>query len=344
MPLMIDTEPVRFGIAGLGRAGSFHAERLGLREDSRVVAAYDDCQSALDRAPAVSQNTSTDWHDFLGDERIEGVLLATPPAAHAELAIASLAAGKHVLVETPLCLHVYEADAIAAAAARSGKQVFVCQTRSWNDDFRMARQVLDTGELGKLLSIKSIHWQYSPFATGTNSVTNGVPATSAAPVCEWRRHAATGGGLLWEAGIHDFDQLLQLVDRAPESVYGRLIPSLHGECDEGFLAVVNFPEGLTAHVEASRVASAPLATGWVISGSLGSYGGFTQYTPTAEGEVVDVPLNRMSANPDDLYRQVVQCVRQGAANPTPLPQARATIALIEAIRTSARTGKPVTLA
>jgi scyllo-inositol 2-dehydrogenase (NADP+) len=343
MPLSTDVAPVRVGVAGLGRAGSYHLERLRLREDSRVVALYDDCPGALGRAPVGSPcRAYRSWQEFLDDNQIELVLVAAPPAAHAELAIAALAAGKQVAVETPLCLNLFEADAIAAAAERSGGRVYIAQTQRWTEDFRTAQGTLATGELGEPRNLKLINWHYNPRARPAESGSFGDGVLSMP--FDWRGQASTGGGLLWEFGVHYFDQLLQLAGRAPESVFARLNPEAGNPCDDAFLAIVNFSGGLTAHVEASRVAAAPLSTGWMISGELGSYAGFTQYVPNRAGEVVDLPLPPAPLAADEFYRQVVNNLRHGAPNPVPLGQARQTLALIEAVRRSARTGQVVAVA
>jgi scyllo-inositol 2-dehydrogenase (NADP+) len=346
MPLPAPFLPVRVGVAGLGRSGMFHVERLGLHDDCRVVALYDDCSAARDRAGMESAPMHPRWDEFLANRSIELVLLATPPAHHAELAIQALAAGKHVLVETPLCMNLAEADALVAASTRSGRCVSVFHARRWDDDFRAARLALASGELGRPLSMKFINWHYNPFPRGDTAAPGKVPSSSTdhfrlGPV-DWRLHAQTGGGVLWEFGIHYFDQLLLLAGRLPQTVYGQVFPSIPGEpTDDGFLAIVSFPGDLVAHVEAHRAAAAPLPTGWTIVGDRGSYAGFTQFTATPEGEIVDIPLTRVSADADELYLEVFRHIRTGAANPVPVGQIRSVIALIEAVRRSARCGQVV---
>jgi scyllo-inositol 2-dehydrogenase (NADP+) len=286
------------------------------------------------------------WDAFLADSSVELVLLATPPAHHAEMAIQALAAGKHVLVETPMCLNLAEADAVVDAGTRSGRCISVAHTRRWDDDFCTARQALAGGELGRPLSMKFVNWHYNLCPRGDNAAPGKVPSSSTdhfrlGPV-DWRLHAQTGGGVLWEFGIHYFDQLLLLAGRLPQTVYGQVFPSIPGEpTDDGFLAIVSFPGDLVAHVEAHRAAAAPLPTGWTIVGDRGSYTGFTQFTPTSEGEIVDIPLNRVSTDADELYLQVFWHIRTGAPNPVPAAQVRPVIALIEAVRSSARCGQAV---
>ncbi len=332
-------------MAGLGRAGMFHIERLGLRDDCRLVALYDDCPAVRHRAGGATAIVHDGWNAFLADPQIELVLLAAPPALHAELAIQSLAAGKHVVVETPLGLNLAEADAVIAAGQRAGRSISVAHTRRWDDDFRTARAALAGGELGRPLAMKFVNWHYNPPWLRDSVHSPGrAPAAGGddgLPPVHWRSHAASGGGVLWEFGVHCFDQLLQLAGAAPQTVYARLFPGPAETADDGFLAVIGFPGNLTAHAEVHRASPAPLSTGWMIVGDRGSYAGFTQYSATAEGEVVDVPLSPQSAPADEFYGQLARHLRLGAHNPVPAEQARAVIALIEAVRQSALRGQAV---
>jgi predicted dehydrogenase len=319
-----DFAPVRIAVVGLGRSGIYHIERIGLRDDCRVVALYDDCPQALDRADIARARTHARWSDLLADDEVELVLLATPPAQHAELAIAALAAGKHVAIETPVGMNLAEADAIRAASGRSGRTASVLHTRRWDDDFRTARDTLAAGTLGRPRAIKFINWHYNP----RRSV-------------DWRDDALTGGGVLWEFGVHCFDQLLQLAGQSPESVFARMRLSPAAGADDAFLAIVNFAEGLVAHIEVDRLAPAPLQTGWTILGEAGSYSQFTHYAPNPDGEVADLPLAPVVPEFDEYYARLVQHLRLSAANPVSVEEARGPIALIEAVRKSARRGEVV---
>jgi len=324
----------------------YHVERIGLRDDCRVVALYDDCSAARDHAAVEGAPTYSRWDEFLADPQVELVLLATPPAHHAEPAIQALAAGKHVIVETPLSLNLAEADALIAAGARAGRSICVAHTRRWDDDFCTARQALAGGELGRPLSMKFINWHYNPRARRASRVLGTEPQSAdeqfrLGPV-NWHRHTQTGGGVLWEFGVHYFDQLLLLAGRLPQTVYGRVFPSASGELfDDGFLAIVTFPDHLVAHIEAHCTSAVPQPAGWMIVGDRGSYSGFTQYTPTPEGEIVDVPLTRISVDGDEFYQEVIRHIRTGAPNPVPAEQVRPVIALVEAVRQSARSGQVV---
>ena len=324
MPTVVNFAPVRVAVAGLGRAGMFHVERLGLRDDCQVVAAYDDCPLAVERSGRPPVPFAESWKELLANDEVELVIIATPPALHAEMAISALASGKHVAVETPLGLNVAEVDAIRAAGRRSGKAVSVLHTRRWDDDFQTACEVLSAGSLGPPRAIKFINWHYNP----SNAV-------------DWRTDAATGGGVLWEFGVHYFDQLLQMAGSHPESVFARLHSSRDARVDDAFLAVVSFAGGLVAQIEVDRLATTPLQTGWIIAGDSGSYANFTQYTTNPDGEVVDLPLMPVAAEVDEFCTRLVRHLRRGSANPVTAEEARGSMALIEAVRKSARTGEVV---
>jgi predicted dehydrogenase len=100
---------------------------------------------------------------------------------------------------------------------------------------------------------------------------------------------------------------------------------------------------LVAQIEVSRVAPAPLSTGWIIAGASASYAGFTRYRPNPDGEVVDLPVTPVRGEVDEFYAQLVRHVRFGEPNPVPAEEARDAIALISAARQSARTGQIVSI-
>ncbi|MSR56186.1 MAG: Gfo/Idh/MocA family oxidoreductase [Planctomycetaceae bacterium] len=331
--------PLGIGVVGLGHAGTYHIERIGLRDDCQVVAAFDDCPDAARQAAGLVPRVATSRVELLDDPSIELIVLATPPASHAALAIEALAARKHVLVETPLCLGTVEADAILAAAARADRSVIVAQTRRWENDFYLARQCVERGIFGPLETIKHVSWQY-----GIPSRRPAGPGPQLA-AHRWRDDHSTGGGVLWEFGVHDFDQLLQLAGEPAQSVFVEpCAGSGTAGIMEGFLAVVRFPSGVRAHIEVNRSAPVSMQTGWIVVGRLGTYSAGTQFTVHPDGEVVDVPLPPAFCDPDEFYAAVVRHVREGAPNPIPAGEARQTIAVIEAALSSARCGQamPVT--
>jgi predicted dehydrogenase len=330
-------------VIGLGKAGCWHLERFGLRSDFSTVVACDECPDAARHAAGLAPRIVVDRREFLRDPHVELVLIATPPATHASLAIEALSAGKHVVVETPVALNQFETDAILEAERRSGRSVIVAHQRRWDSDFQLARECLIAGEIGPPTEIKFVHWQYSLEASRTSPGASPAGTVPGLPR-KWRDDPHRGGGTLWEFGTHLFDQLLLLVGEAPVSVFARLQAHDTSAVDTGFQAYIQFPSGLTAQIEFNRGAVAPLETGWVIAADKGSYARRTQFTLTEEGEIVDVPLTFNQPPEGEFHAAVARHLRGEIPNPVPIREARLVIALIEAARRSAACGLPVAVA
>ncbi len=88
--------------------------------------------------------------EMLDDPGIDLVDICTPPSNHAEAVIAALRAGKHVLVEKPICLEAREADAMMRAAKQSGKLLMVAQVLPFIPEFEFAAHAVRSGKYGKL--------------------------------------------------------------------------------------------------------------------------------------------------------------------------------------------------
>ena len=114
--------PIRVGIAGLGRSGwDIHARLLEpLAEHYTVTAVVDGDPArrdeAVDRFDCAAYAT---YEDLLADPGVELVVVALPSHFHADAAVAGLAAGKHVVVEKPMATSLADADRMVAAAAAS---------------------------------------------------------------------------------------------------------------------------------------------------------------------------------------------------------------------------------
>lgn len=326
-------DPVRWGVFGLGRWGMYHIERLGLRDDCHVLAAYDDDPATRARAAGLACR-SIPWEQMLGDPDIEVLLIAGDLSQRASRAIRALEAGKHVVLERPMCVSLAEADAILSAGKAAQKMVTVCQLARWDEDFRTAQAACETGALGNLLSADLMIRQYHPRArpgreTGMEDANPDGSARAA--------------GVLWEFGANCFDQLLQLVPKTPLYVSSALMSDEDPRCQQSFAASIKFAGGITASIGIDQHSFVPLHTGWMLQGTSGGYASSTEYTATPEGEVVDVPLTPLPNAWDRYYAGVVGHLRRGEPNPATAEEGRATLRLILAVEESAREGRVVRL-
>src|ERR1041384_4869078 len=95
-------------------------------------------------------DVQTDWRKLIQRDDVQIVDICTPGDSHAEIAIAALQAGKHVLCEKPLANSVAEAEAmVSAAAAASGKNMVAFNYRRV-PAVALARQLVEGGRLGQI--------------------------------------------------------------------------------------------------------------------------------------------------------------------------------------------------
>lgn len=127
------------------------------------------------------------------DPAIDLVVIASPNASHAPLAIAALVAGKHVVVDKPFTLSLQEADAVVAAARQADRLLSVFQNRRWDADFLTLRRLIDTGTLGRVAAFHSHFDRFRPVVQD-----------------RWRERDEAGGGLWYDLGPHLLDQAVQL--------------------------------------------------------------------------------------------------------------------------------------
>jgi predicted dehydrogenase len=134
------------------------------------------------------------------DPTVDIAVVATAPSLHARLARELLAAGKHVVVEKPMCLTVAEADELLAAAAAADRTLTVHQSRRWDGDYRALRRLIQQGALGDVFNIET-------FVGGFDH-----------PCRAWHSEESVSGGAVYDWGSHHLDWILQLYGSAPARV------------------------------------------------------------------------------------------------------------------------------
>lgn len=153
---------VRHAVIGLGGQGTRHAQ---------VFSSFPDCEVAVvcdvdpERRAKVGERLpkarlEEDYRRILEDDTIDSVSIATPDHWHTPLALAALAAGKHVYVEKPCAQTIQEAKLLKDAAARSGKCVQQGTQGRSGASLRDAVAFMQEGGLGKIRLAKAINHQF----------------------------------------------------------------------------------------------------------------------------------------------------------------------------------------
>lgn len=193
---------INVGIVGYGYAGrNFHSYLVGLADGlhlEAIASSRPDKRGQIVAERGCRAVESID--DLLGDPRIDLVVLATPHDTHAALAISALEAGKHVVTDKVMCLSVEEADAMIAAAHRTGRMLSVFHNRRWDWDYQTVRKIIADGLIGR------------PYLYECAVLGYGTPRG-------WRAEAERSGGVLHDWGAHLLDQALQLVPSTVVEVF-----------------------------------------------------------------------------------------------------------------------------
>lgn len=126
-------------LPGIARTPGLRVTCLAGRKESRL-------RSLAERFDVT--RTTTDYEALLADDTIQGVVIATPHPLHVPAGLAALKAGKHLLMQKPLCGDMAEADAFADAAAASGRTV-LCLPH-FGDAAYLARQMAQGGAIGTI--------------------------------------------------------------------------------------------------------------------------------------------------------------------------------------------------
>jgi len=144
---------VGFGIIGCGGIASyFHIPELREVNEARIVSVSDikPHRAELTAKKFGVKSWYADYHHLLARDDVEAVVVATPHPTHAQIAIDSMEAGKHVIIQKPMTTSVKDADRIVEAAKRHSSLKAMALPFVYFDlpAFDYAKDLLNKGELG----------------------------------------------------------------------------------------------------------------------------------------------------------------------------------------------------
>jgi predicted dehydrogenase len=200
---------LRIAIAGCGRMGRLHSERVLRDGRGRVTALFDidpNAAQALEHGPAKEARLFGRFEEFVELGNADAAIICTPTQHHFEQAAAFLCRGIPVLCEKPLARTRAEILELSAAAQRAGTVLCVgYQRRSWAS-YRSLRRLVQSGEFGPVCTVLSSNlenWQQTIAGT-------------------WRDDPqANPGGFIGDAGSHKLDAAFWVTGLAPSDVFAR---------------------------------------------------------------------------------------------------------------------------
>jgi predicted dehydrogenase len=333
----------RVGLVGYGGAGrAFHAPLLGAAglDVAAVVTANPDRVAQVGEdlpGAAVVPDLTT----LLGAGALDLVVLASPTGVHVDQVHEVVAAGVPVVVDKPLGVDASSALEAVDAAQRQGVPLTVFQNRRYDPEFRTLARVVADRLVGDVIRAE-LRWErWRPV-----------------PKQRWREIAPPeeGGGLLLDLFPHLIDQACVLFGQV-ETVYAELFAYTTVAEDTAFLSC-RHTSGVVSHLASTSLAAAPGP--WLrLLGREGAYvvGGlqqeptaFAEWQPADEGHVGWLvhadgrreAVVRVPGDQADFYRDVARALTESdAAMPVDPRDAVHTLAVIDAARTSAETGRVV---
>jgi scyllo-inositol 2-dehydrogenase (NADP+) len=338
--------PVRTAILGYGFAGkSFHAYLVGLVPGLSLVGIASRDAATRQRIEAEQGCRAYESAEAVfADPDIDLVIVATPNSTHADLTIAALQAGKHVVTDKIMCLTLADCDRMLAAAQASGKLLTVFQNRRFDGDFLTAKQAMQSGELGDVRWIE-MAWQ------------------GLGPWGGWRGRAEMGGGRFFDLGAHLVDQLLQFFPEPIETVYCRMHHDYaEYNVESEALLIMTFAGGKTGVCDLSGM-TAISKPRFLLKGNratFAKYGLDPQENAMRAGNI-DAALNdpandalvkspqgesRLPTVPGrwrNFYENIVDVLTIGAEPVVKPPEMRRVMSVIDAAMRSATTGETIRL-
>ncbi len=165
---------VRVAVVGYGYWGSKHMRVLSSMPGVQVTIVDQDPERIAEARRAYpAAEAAHHLDDVL--ERVDAVVVATPPTAHAAVALEALRRGRHALVEKPLATTVEDAQEMVDAAAASGVHLMVGHTFEYNAAVWKLKEIIDSGELGRVLYIDAARLSLGKYQRDCNVIWDLAP-------------------------------------------------------------------------------------------------------------------------------------------------------------------------
>ncbi|GMK56596.1 hypothetical protein CspeluHIS016_0304360 [Cutaneotrichosporon spelunceum] len=241
---------LRIAVLGVGRMGLRHALNVAYAAPRAELAGIADVKEVTLKAAAAQLPPTPavlDSMDLIESPDVDAVLIATQTSTHADLAIAAIKAGKHVLLEKPIAVDIEDSRPVVEAAAQSNVKVMVGFSRRFDESLCETKAMLDRGELGTPYLLKSC----------TNDMFD--------PTGFFMAYSKASGGIFIDCGIHDIDLARWLLNTSAsgkkevQRVFGSGMNARHPEladtddCDNG-MGIIEFTNGARAMIHLSRTA------------------------------------------------------------------------------------------
>lgn len=320
------------GCALIGYGPAFNMGRLhgtALQEQAGLpVTAV--CDSDPKRLAAAQEDfpgiaTYTSVTQLLKDDNVQLCVIILPHNLHGKVGLQCLKAGRHVILEKPMCITTAEAKAMIDAAKARKVMLTVFHNRRQDGDFLALQKAVADGLVGDIFEVEM-------WAGGYH-----------APGKWWRSQKEISGGQFYDWGAHYLDWLLNLVSDQVENVTGFFHKLVWKQMtnEDHVQAVIRFKSGVSANVQMSQIAHHGLPR-WRVLGTRGALvsapGGFNYYTDQG-GLKLEGFIKDQETDWGQFYRNIGDHLLRGAELGVKAEEAARVIGIIEAAEKSSKSHK-----
>ncbi|RKL65726.1 oxidoreductase [Salipaludibacillus neizhouensis] len=340
---------IKVAIVGAGSISGAHIQGYQqFSERCEIVALceiYSEKAKKLNEKFHLKADVYSDYKEMLNRSDIDLVSVCTPPYTHAEISIAFLNAGKHVLIEKPMASSLEECDAINRAQEKSGKILSIISQNRFTNPMMKVKAVLDTRLMGPIVhtQVDSFWWRghsyYDLWWRGT-----------------WEKE---GGGCTLNHAVHHID-IFHWMNGMPSEVTAITSNTSHdnAEVEDLSIAICRYPNGSLAQITSSVVhhgeeqqlifqgEKARVSVPWKVNASKSKLNGFPEKDEeletklqTAYEQLPDLEYIGHTAQIED----VLSAIEGKKDVLVDGKQGKQTVELITAIYQSASTGQTVKL-
>lgn len=230
---------VGVGLIGSQFITTIHAEALAKVADAEVLAVMSPTPGNAQRFAEKFKipNHFTQLEDMLAMDEIDMIVIGAPNYLHCEITVKIAEAGKHIVVEKPLCMNLAEADIMIEACKKANVKLMYAEELCFTPKYVRLKALLDEGALGDPVLFKQSEKHDGPHADHFWDVER------------------SGGGVTMDMGCHGIQFFRWLHPGVPiKSVYAQMNTSVHKDKtigDDNAIVILEFEDGVVAMMEES---------------------------------------------------------------------------------------------
>ena len=362
--VVVSDRKIKIGIIGTGWIAEAHVQNYLKCPDVEIVAAADLIPGKAEKFCKANGiegiRLYPDHKSMIDAEELDAVSVCTYNKTHAECTIYALEHGVNVLLEKPMCVTLDEAVAICRAEKASGKILSIGFQPRFDENMKMLRKIVQSGELGKVYYIQ----------TGGGR-RRGIPTPYGTSFIEEK---TAGIGALGDIGCYSLDMVLNAIGYPKPLTVTGYTSSFFGKdpayfeqhpeyadvfsVDDFAAAFVRLEGGVILDFRISWAMNLDTPGDTIILGTKaglrvpstecwnGSIGGPLKIYKTVAGEEIEYEIPEKNDNVDNFYKKIrlfVDAVKEGGAAPVPSSQILYNQAIIDGIAKSAAIGKEIEL-